>query len=380
MEVEEKLKEIDEVFYKIIFDKYFNNDDFREKIKNFISYKEEEIYIGGTIWIENEGTEKDINHFFYCILMEVYLKILVELRKEILNNKENIQKEPTTYKMFKSIFLFEDDEVTDIISSCCKNEVIKKFIENIEGDYQKGIKENYYFIENFHKDNTVLKLLAISLKDSDIIKKSFSLNEDPNYEIELGYKNNGIYNSGTIKNKRISKFVELYTMLRYMCGSKVIINNNSINKWLSIYEVNEISRCINIVSVGSYRKSVDSIKKMTGVFDEKYEIDVRKILLENKVIILDYLLENYPIIDKLFNDEKMECYNILKDIFNIIDKVAEEIINKIKRAESLELILEVILTFNKELANKNYKNIFNTKLKNIIGKGIIDMYNINYNY
>lgn len=384
------IQEIEMIIDKILVDKYFNNNIFEKDIKKLISYKEEICYIGGTETLSQQGTKKDIYFFYDLILSEIYLKILSRMRNNIINNKkklERIQNDYSINKMYKSIFLFKEDELIDVISNCCKKSVINKFKEVCKEDYKDKIRDNFSFVENFHKDNAVLKLLAISLKESNIIKKAFDL-EDPEYEIELKYRNNVIYNAGTLKNKRLNKFKDLYLNLKYLCEKNVIKNNKNINKWLSIYEVNEISKCINIVNIGDYRKTIEYFKardekfKKYGVgyysFNEEYEMKIKKLLLENKVIILNYLLENNPIIDKLFEIEEKESYITLKYVFDIIDQVSEEILKFIESKKSLELELKVISEYNNRLIDKQYNCIFKTKLKNNIGRGIIEMYNINF--
>lgn len=384
-----EIHEIEMIIDKILVDKYFNNNIFEKDIKKLISYKEEIYYIGGTETLSQQGTKKDIYFFYDLILSEIYLKILSRMRNNIINNKkklERIQNDYSINKIYKSIFLFKEDELIDVISNCCKKSVINKFKEVCKEDYKDKIRDNFSFVENFHKDNAVLKLLAISLKESNIIKKAFDL-EDPEYEIELKYRNNVIYNAGTLKNKRLNKFKDLYLNLKYLCEKNVIKNNKNINKWLSIYEVNEISKCINIVNIGEYRITIEDLKardekfKKYGVgyysFDEEYEMKIKKLLLENKVIILNYLLENYPIIDKLFEIEEKESYITLKYVFDIIDQVSEEILKFIESKKSLELELKVISEYNNRLIDKQYNCIFKTKLKNNIGRGIIEMYNIN---
>lgn len=399
MYIKQGIDEIQEFIDEILINKYFNYNEFREEIKRLVSYKEEILLNGKIKIIQNKGSMNEINEFLNIILYEVYLKVLVRLRSSILNNKiviEEIKSNTKVKNLFNKIFTFNDNEIIDIINNCCEKDIIEVFIEECGEQYENEILENYYFRDNFHKDNAILKLLALNINGKVIVNKAFGEDSDPKYEIELKYKNNYIYNAKSMDNARLNKFKKFYNTLKVLCENEILVNNKNINKWLSIYEANEVSGCINILAIGETRKwiryiskEMESIKEVKVINDdnaekEDHEMKVKRKLLENKVIIVDYFLENKPIFNKLLDNQEIEYYEILKNIFNIIDISAEKIVNFINSYKSIDLILEIILTINSKLAEIECIHLFDADIyddfyKYAKGKEIVDMYNMYFN-
>lgn len=390
-----RIDEVREFIDEVLINKYFIDNEFREKIKCLISYEEEIILNGKIKTIQNKGLTNDINEFLNIILNEIYLKVLVILRNNILNNEifiKEIKSNIKTRNLFNKIFSFNDSEIIDVINNCCDKYIIEEFIKECGEFYEDEIIENYYFRDNFHKDNAILKLLALNINGKRIINKAFGKDSDPKYDIELKYKNNYIYNAKSMDNARLDKFKKFYSILKMLCENEFLINNKNINKWLSIYEANEISGCINILAVGETKNWIKYISKEIGELKEidddklqeqEYEIKVKKTLLENKVIIMDYFLDNKPIFNKLLDYKEKKYYEILKSIFSIIDINVQKIINFINSYESIHLVLEIILIINNKLSEIECIHLFDADVYDfneyIKGKGIIDIYNMYFN-
>lgn len=248
------------------------------------------------------------------ILAEIHLKVLVNLRSYILKSEKilmDIKSKYSTKKKYTSMFLFNGEDIVELINKCCDKELVEKLKYISKNKYPNEVAENFCFIENFHKDNAILKLLVMNLDGVNIVNKAFIDENNPNYKIDLKFKNNTIYNAKSIENKRLYKFIRLYETVFNICTNKVVAENNYINKWLSLYEINEISRFINIINIGYERESFRCIEKRENIlkinknriseYSREHEINVRKLFLENKIIILNYFLYHDELFEKIFN-------------------------------------------------------------------------------
>lgn len=389
------IENINNFIEEMIINNYFKEKDFKNKLSKFIEYELHKKRSSAKKLYEIvkvDSNERRLNQFYEVILNEIYIKVLIKLRSDILQEEvvyEVLDCNDTSIK-FDEIFTFTEDELVNLINLSCEHKVVLSLKKKLGDNYGEILSENIEFMQSFHKDNALIKVLALNFFSDKIINKAFLDTDNPDYKIEFTY-NNLPNEVETLNNKKADKFKTLYNKLKLLCEKNVIKNNTYINKWTSLYQINEIGGLISIVALGYYLEGEKIIgfdelvqfAEANKYFQQKnsknqkdHEIKVINTLLQNKLFILNYLLENPPLLERLFECRELHNLEFLEYVFEIIDNISEKMYEYIKAFKSRETELEAILNLNVILGQKDYYNLFNNDLMFNDGREIVNVYKL----
>lgn len=421
--IDQYIKNID----KIIIDRIFNDYCFDDKLKSLITY---DYYIWGGERITVEPTKDKIDEFKNVIFKEVYLEVLMKLRSNILGKESiinKIVKNKNIKDEYDKIFLLDNKQLLELLEKYCDN--------NIYLNLHKKIKDGYDIKEIFYKDNSLYNIVAFNCFKDEIINRIFD-EDNPTYKIEINVKNKLLTKLKTAETKKIEDFVNIYNAFKKLLSEKQLNQICYVNKWISFYEINKKYKYINIVVLAcylpeykeisfeskidlwkeyilslkkhisnledhiedengtkklmEYRMELISCKISCDYYKEKVEKEeakfkdilqhrkrVKENLLNARLFIISYLIDNTDILDDLYYKVDTEKVNFLNKLSNQIDNVSMEIFQYIKEKKSLMIELRIIQELNIYLRDVDHKKLFEVDFSSLVkSKQFMDLYDM----
>lgn len=412
---------------KIILDNIFNNYDFNDRLKSFITYS---YYTKDRERMVVEPTEEKIDEFRESIFKEIYLSVLIKLRDSITYKKSiknKLDKDINIKLKYDETFFLNEKQLLDLFKKYCNNDVYLSLFKKIQDEYD--------FKEIFYKDNSLYNIVAFNCFKDTIINEVFNIN-NPTYKIEINVKNKLLTKLKTISTYKMDNFIMIYNEFKNLLFEKKIDENYYINKWISFYEINKKNKYINIAVVARYlseyeelgfEREINLLKDYVISFNKyisnledhiknnddtekikeyrmelvaykisykhykekldkqekkykdklKYRRCAKETLLSNRLFIINFLINNIDVLDDLYYNDQWEKIDFLKNLFDKIDNISIEVFQYIKKKKSLIFELSLIETLNKYLRDIEHKKLFEVDFDRLVKSNqFMELYDI----
>lgn len=372
--------------------KRLGNEDLVSKIKKLIKYYEyEKVFVNGRIkYTEVNSTEDDIERFYETIKNDVFLNILYRLRNDILKSKRKrnkIFKNEELRELYQDIFFLDKEILINIIKHPYLSEFYKELEEKTK--YTERQMITYLkIIDNFEKDNLILKIIALRLFANQIINDNYFNEKKENHKIELKCKANSFHKIKSIRSIKADGLREVYDTLSDLMdkiiNKEINLEVKDYNIWISLYEINSKYGYISSIAIGEilekykihiYGKNIDkaeeNLEKKTILMTE-----AAKSLVSNNIFMLNYFLKHDSKLVSLLAGENEEDISTLLNIYRMIEDISEKLYKTIKSKDSLLYELNIIKEINCIIKPIEFNNLIGKNINNGAGKRIIYAYQL----